>query len=121
MVHQEHGKCPTSPINQLHEMYIQQLPEFPTDFLHNPDMTKAQYFGKMNTGIITFSYPRYNGMKTYPFAFIHNGFPYFSSDTLTSKFPFYVEGNLSCPAVARAIRPLTEGSPCNDGPFGFSN
>ena len=48
-------------------MYIQQPTEFPTNFLHHPNVTKAKGFGKMNADIIAFSNPCYDGVETYAF------------------------------------------------------
>jgi hypothetical protein len=61
-------------IDLLHEIYIQQLAEFPTNFLHNPNMTKADRFGETNTDIIPLGYPSDDRMKTRAFAFTDNSF-----------------------------------------------
>ena len=84
-------------------MYIQQPTEFPTNFLHDPNVTKAKGLGKVNTDIIALGNPCYDGMKTYAFTLADDGLHEFSPHAFTSKLLLHIEGDLSCAAVAATI------------------
>jgi hypothetical protein len=57
----------------------------------------------MNTHIIAFSNPCYDGMETTPFALTGNSLYQFSSNAFTLELLLSIEGDLNCSAVTAPI------------------